>query len=110
MSDVLNKESQQLLERLVRKGGEQTHEIAVVTSPGARITAWAVKVKSLSSYNMYNVQPVEIADAGVLPIEVGGQMQAFNLAESFIQTGQLAVGTYVLMCRVGDKNVFYAPA
>lgn len=83
-------------------------EISVVTSPGARVTAWAVKVKSHSSYNVYNVYAVEIGEPGSLPVEIGQQMQAVNLAESFLQQGTLPVGTYVLMCRVGDKNVFYA--
>ena len=102
-------DNQQVLERLARKGSEETQEISVVTSPGARAAAWAVKVKSLSSYNVYNVRAVEIGDAGSLPVGIGGQMQAVNLAESFLQQGTLTVGTYVVMFRVGDKNVFYAP-
>jgi hypothetical protein len=52
---------------------------------------------------------VEIGEAGSLPVEYGSQMKAVNLAESFLQDGQLPAGTYVLMCRVGDKNVFYTP-
>lgn len=102
-------DSQQELERLARKGSHVTSEISVVTSPGARATAWATKVKSLSSYNVYNVRAVEIGDAGSTPVEIGGQMQAVNLAESFLQEGQLTPGTYAVMSRVGDKNVFYAP-
>ena len=50
-----------------------------------------------------------IGDAGSLPVEIGDQMEAVNLAESFINEGQLAVGTYVVMFKVGEKNVFYAP-
>lgn len=83
-------------------------EVSVVTSPGARATAWAVKVKSNSSYNVYNVCAVEIGEPGSLPVEIGQQMQAVNLAESFLDPGTLPTGTYVVMCRVGDKNVFYA--
>lgn len=83
-------------------------EISVVTSPGARATAWAVKIKSLSSYNVYNVCAVEIGEPGSLPVEIGQQSRAVNLAESPLQQGTLPEGTYVLMCRVGDKNVFYA--
>jgi hypothetical protein len=79
----------------------------VVTSPGARAAAWAVKVKSLSSYNVYSVTAVVIDDAGMEPSEIGQQMQAVNLAESFTQAGTLPVGTYAIMTRVGDKNVFY---
>lgn len=102
-------DGQQVLERLCRKGSQESSEISVVTSPGARAVAWAVKVKSLSSYNVYNVRVVEIGDAGSLPVEIGGQMQAVNLAESFLQAGQLPASTYVVMSRVGEKNVFYVP-
>lgn len=84
-------------------------ETSVVTSPGGRAAAWAVKVKSNSSYNVYNVCAVEIGDPGSLPVEIGQQMQAVNLAESFLEQGTLSAGTYVVMSRVGDKNVFYAP-
>ena len=106
-SDIIN--SQEVLERLCRKGSEETQEISVVTSPGARAAAWAVKVKTNSSYNVYNVRAVVIGDAGSLPTEIGQETQAVNLAESFLQQGTLPAGTYVVMLRVGDKNVFYAP-
>ena len=101
-------DTQQLLERLARAGSQETGEVSVVTSPGARAAAWAVKVKSHSSYNVYNVRAVVIGDAGSLPVEIGGQMQAVNLAESFLEDGQLSAGTYVIMFRVGEKYVFYA--
>ena len=102
-------DNQQILERLARKSSQDSREISVVTSPGARAQCWAVKIKSLSSYNVYNVRMVEIGAPGSLPVEIGGQMQAVNLAESFLQEGQLSVGTYAVMSRVGDKNVFYVP-
>jgi hypothetical protein len=101
-------DTQQLLERLARAGSQETGEVSVVTSPGARAAAWAVKVKSHSSYNVYNVRAVVIGDAGSLPAEIGGQMQAVNLAESFLETGQLPIGTFAVMSKVGGKNVFYA--
>jgi len=101
--------SQQVLERLCREGSEEMTEKSVVTSPGARATAWAVKVKSLSSYNVYNVRTVVIGDAGSLPVEIGQQTQAVNLAESFLQQGTLTAGTYAVMFRLGEKNVFYVP-
>ncbi|MCX5636650.1 MAG: hypothetical protein NTX52_03015 [Planctomycetota bacterium] len=85
-------------------------EVSVVTSPGARAAAWAVKVKSNSSYNVYNVVAVVVGDAGTVPADIGKQMQAVNLAESFLEQGTLLAGTYAVMFRVGDKNVFYAPA
>lgn len=100
---------QDILGLIEKYGPRETREVSFVTSPGARASAWAVKVKSLSSYNVYNVRAVEIGDAGSLPVEFGGQMQAVNLAESFMQSGQLPIGTYVVISRVGDKNVFYAP-
>jgi hypothetical protein len=106
-ADIID--NQQVLERLARKGSEETQEISVVTSPGARAAAWAVKVKSLSSYNVYNVRAVEVGGAGSLPVEIGGQMKAVNLAESFLEDGQLPAGTYAVMSRVGGKNVFYVP-
>ena len=83
-------------------------EIATVISPGARAVAWAIKVKSHSSYNVYNVSVVEIGSPGSLPVEIGKQTQAINLAESFLEQGTLLEGTYAVMSRVGDKNVFYA--
>ena len=83
-------------------------EISTVTSPGDRTTAFAVKIKSLSSYNVYNVITVVIGDAGSTPVEIGQQTQAVNLAEPPLQQGTLPQGTYAVMSRVGDKNVFYA--
>ena len=105
MANTVNR--QQLLDRLCRAGSQGTNEIAIVTSPGARATAWAIKVKSNSSYNIYNVVAVVINDPGSEPTEIGQQMQAVNLAESFTQTGTLPAGTYAVMTRVGNKNVFH---
>ncbi|MHC4104816.1 MAG: hypothetical protein ACYSR9_07750 [Planctomycetota bacterium] len=100
-------EGQQTLERLTRQGSEQGHEVSVVTSPGDKVAAWAVKVKSIFSYNVYNVVAVVIGNAGSVPVEMGGQTQAVNLAESYLQQGTLAVGTHAIMFRAGGKNVFY---
>jgi hypothetical protein len=99
-------DKQQLLDRLSRST-QGAVEKSIVTSPGARAAAWAVKVKSLSSYNVYNVCAVVLGDAGSLPVEIGSQMQAVNLAESFLQQGQLSAGTYAVMFRAGEKNIFY---
>ena len=98
---------QQVLDRLSRTCSQGTGEIAIVTSPGARATEWAIKIKSNSSYNVYNVVAVVINDAGSMPSEIGQQMQAVNLAESFTQVGTLPAGTYAVMARLGDKNVFH---
>jgi hypothetical protein len=103
-----NTSSRELLERLARVGTQGEREVSIVTSPGARESGWAIKVKSHSSYNVYNVIAMEIGDAGSIPVEIGQQMQAVNLAESFLQEGTLSVGTYAAMLRIGDKNVFYA--
>ena len=111
MSSEMLRNSQQELERLARRGSESrctSGETSVVASPGARATAWAVKVKSNSSHNVYSVRAVQIGDPGSLPVELGQEVNAVNLAESFLDQGTLSAGTYVLMCRVGDKNVFYA--
>ena len=97
------------LSRIAREGAQPVGEVSVVASPGARAAAWAVKIKSNSSYNVYNVVAVEIGDAGTAPTEIGQQMQAVNLAESFLEEGTLLAGTYAVMFRVGDKNVFYSP-
>jgi hypothetical protein len=104
-ANIVNR--QEVLDRLCRFGSQGIDEIAVVTSPGARVAAWAVKVKSNSSYNVYNVVAVVINDAGSEPTEIGQQTKAVNLAESFTQTGTLPAGTYAVMARVGDKNVFH---
>ena len=102
-------ETQQLLQQLARTPSQPQRDTSVVTSPGARTTAWPAKIKSLSSYNVYNVKTVEIGEPGSVPTEYGAQMQAVNLAESFTSSGSLPADTYVLMCRVGEKNIFYAP-
>ena len=101
-------DNQQVLQRLAREGSKSMQETSAVTSPGARAAAWAIKVKSHSSYNVYNVITVVIGAAGTVPLEMGQQTQAVNLAESFESEGTLSTGTYAMMSRVGDKNVFYA--
>jgi len=105
---ITNSGSQQMLDRLCREGSQGTGEIAVVTSPGARTAAWTVKIKSHSSYNMYNVIAVVIGNPGSEPSEIGQQMLAVNLAESFTEQGTLPADSYAIMLRVGNKNVFYA--
>jgi hypothetical protein len=102
-------ENQQVLERLARQGSEANPETSVVISPGARAAAWTARVKSHSSYNVYNVRAVEIGGAGSIPVEIGGEVQAVNVAESFFEDGRLSAGACVIMFRVGEKYVFYAP-
>jgi len=102
-------DSQQTLQRLARAGSQARQETSVVTSPGARAGAWSAKVKSNSSYNFYKVRAVEITEPGIPPDEMGQEIEAVNLAESFLQQGSLPAGTYIVMSRVGEKYVFYAP-
>ena len=110
MSNQANiQNNQQELEGLGRKSPLQIAEKSILVSAGMGAGSFAAKVKSLSSYNVYNVCIVEIIGAGFEPSEIGQNIQAYNLAESFTTTGSLAVGTYVVVARVGGKNIFYAP-
>ncbi len=81
-----------------------------MTSAGGGTSAFAAKVKSNYSYNVYNVRVVEMLAEGHSPVEIGGEMKATNLAEDFTQQGQLPAGRYVLVFTAGEKNVFYAEA
>jgi hypothetical protein len=92
-------DQQQLLTELARTGSQNRQEPSVVISPGGRATAWAVKVKSHVAYNAYNVRAVVLGEAGSMPVEIGEQMEATNLAEPFLSQGTLAAGKYALMCR-----------
>ncbi len=98
----------QLLADLARTGSEARRETSTVVSPGARIPARVVVVQSHLAYNIYIVRAVVMGGPGELPLEIGEQMEAVNLAESFLSAGTLASGTYALTTRVGEKNVFYA--
>ncbi len=100
-------DSQQFLQRLTRQGPQQ-QETSIVTSPGARATAWPVKIISNASYNVYNVKVIMIGAPGTLPGEIGQETQAVNLAEPFLQQGTLPAGTFAVMSHVGDNNIFYA--
>lgn len=100
-------ETRDTLERLARSG-EGLKEVSVSASPGSAVQVFAAKVESLASYNVYNVSVIVPAGAGALPEEIGAHFTAFNLAESFIQTGGLVAGTYVVVSRVGEGFVFYA--
>ena len=101
-------DQQRVLAELARAGSEAKRETSTVVSPGARIPARAVVVQSHLAYNVYVVRAVVIDSPGELPMEIGEQMEAVNLAESFLSEGTLASGTYAILSRVGEKNVFYA--
>ena len=100
---------QEKLERLSRLEGQGLKdEPALIRAPGAMVPAWTIKVISNVEYNVYNVRQVSIAAAGVPPIVISGSdTQAVNLAESFTAAGSVSEGTYAIMWRAGDKNVFY---
>ncbi len=78
---------------------------------GTRTANWVVKIISHDSFNLYNVEVVEINFPGSNPALTGMAYQAFNLAESFTQTGSgPAVGKYAVMSRLGSVNVFNVQA
>lgn len=108
MNGVGQKDDSRFLDRFVGQQMQRGAEAAVVTSAGSRAAAMAAKIKGLSSYNVYRVRVIEIGDAGSLPVEIGDEFEAVNLAESFLSQGQLATGTTVVVCRMGSVNVFYA--
>jgi hypothetical protein len=101
-------EQQQLVAELARQGSESRRETSAVVSPGARIPARAVTIKSHAAYNVYMVRAVVIGDPGAIPMEIGEQMEAVNLAESFLSERTLVPGAYAIVTRVGEKHVFYA--
>jgi len=91
-----------------REMGAIKDERALVTATGTAPAAWAVKVMGLAEYNVYNVRQISLEGAGFVPSMVGSKdMQAYNLAESFTASGSVASGTYAVMWRAGDDNVFY---
>ena len=101
-------DQQALLAALAREGSESRRETSAVVSPGARIAARAVTIKSHVAYNVYTVCAIVPGDPGAAPIELGETMEAINLAEPFLSQGTLAPGSCAVLSRVGEKNVFYA--
>jgi hypothetical protein len=101
-------DQQQVLAAIAREPTENRRTTSLPVSPGDRIGAWAVKVKSHVEYNVYKVRRVAISVSGSDPDEFGEELDAFNLAESFTSAGTLAAGTYTILIASGQKNVFYA--
>ena len=108
MTDRHVTDQQRLLAVMARAGAANRQETSLLVSSGDRTTAWAVKIKNHVDYNVYKVGRVVVEGAGVSPTEFGEEVEATNLAESFLSQGTLSIGTYALMCRVGEKNIFYA--
>lgn len=101
-------EMQERLARLQRSQQARQAESVLVAASGAAPPAWLIEVIGSIEYNLYEVRQVRISSSGMAPAPVGGSTtEAFNIAESFTAAGTLTAGTYAVMWRVGDKNVFY---
>jgi hypothetical protein len=97
-----------LLADLAQQGFGNRREVSVAVGAGSSTGAWAVKVKSRIAYNVYRVRAVALGETEMIPVEIGDEMEAFNLAEPFSAAGTLAAGVHALMFRVGDRYAFYA--
>lgn len=101
-------DQQRTLADLAREDSQTRRETSAIVSPGGNASVWAIKVKSHVQDNIYMVRAVTIEATGATPTEFGEQMEATNLAESFQSPGTVSAGTHAIMCRLGEKNVFYA--
>ena len=101
-------QQQQFVQRLLRES-PGLDESAFVSSAGGRTVGFVAKVISKYNYNHYNVMAVEVGMAGSMPMVVGNEVRAVNVAESFISQGNLPAGNYVIMFIIGDYYCFYAP-
>jgi len=108
MNDRYITDRQELLTSLARQGAENRKEPALVVSPEAAVRPWPIKVKSHVNRNVYRVRAVVVGETGTVPSEIGAELDATNMAESFLATGTLSAGTYSIMFRAGERNVFYA--
>jgi hypothetical protein len=95
-----------LLADLAQQGFSNRRETSVVAGAGTSADVWAVKVKSLVACNIYRVRPIILGDVGTIPVELGQEVEAVNLAESFLAPGTVAAGTYALLFRIGEHNAF----
>jgi hypothetical protein len=101
-------DQQQVLADMARSGPDHRQEASSLVCAGGSASTWAVTVQSHVDHNVYLVRTVAIGDVGSAPLEYGEQMEATNLAESFLGQGTLPAGSYAVLCRLGEKNVFYA--
>ena len=99
---------QEELARLSRAPALQLkNEHIIVAASGTAPAAWSIEVVENVEYNLYEVRQVCIGAPGESPAALGGSTtQAFNIAESFISAGSISAGTFAVMWRIGDKNVF----
>jgi hypothetical protein len=98
---------QQVLADMARGGPQNRQESSTIVSPGGGGSTWAIQVKSHVARNVYRVCVVTLGETGSPPVEVGEPMEAVNLAESFLTEGTLAAGTYAILHRLGEVNVFH---
>jgi len=101
-------QQQQFVERLLRES-PGLNESSFVTSAGGKTLGFVAKVISKYDYNYYNVKAVEIDVVGDIPTVIGNKVIAVNVAESFTSQGNLPAGSYVIIFRIADLYVFYAP-
>lgn len=47
--------------------------------------------------------------AGTIPMIAGNEVRAVNVAEPFLSQGNLPASKFIIIFRIGDKYVFYAP-
>lgn len=106
-ANIFSAKANQVLDRLQRSNSHVSGEPYQVSAVGDEVAAWPAKLIAHKEFNTYKVSPVEIIAPGVNPVQRGSEITAFNLAESFIGTGSLTAGSYVVVFRVGSKNVFY---
>lgn len=108
IDNFVQNEQQQFVERLSRSS-EGLDESAFVTSAGGKVVGFVAKVISKYDYNHYNVKAVQVGIAGTIPMAMGNEVRAVNVAESFTSQGTLPAGSFVIMFRIGENYVFYAP-
>jgi len=106
MTQKTDDQGKAFLNRLIRKG--QASEPTITASAGANSITFPAKVIANTAYNLYEVTAVEITQAGTLPLLTSLTVNAYNIAESFIGSGQLSAGSYVLVTGTGGKYAFYA--
>jgi hypothetical protein len=101
-------DERQVLTSLSREATANRKEASLVVSGAAGSPAWPVTIRSHVAWNVYRVRAVALGEAGSVPIEIGQEIEATNLAESFTSEGALPAGTFALLFRAGERNVFYA--
>jgi len=108
-NDITGMDLQEQLSRLGRLGSRvMKDQLDLVTATGTMPPAWVIRVVSLDSYNYYNVKLVEITAPGNPPSSITENIKAYNVAESFdTGSGSVSTGTYAVMWRAGNCNVFY---